>query len=90
MTHGYAAEDRAGTVEVRAELNERALMIVVENGARAYDPYARRPDGRDLAAEDREPGGLGLFLAMRNVDEFVYERVADRNRHTLVVLRRKT
>jgi serine/threonine-protein kinase RsbW len=30
--------------------------------------------------EQRPIGGLGVFLAIRGVDQFQYERVGDRNR----------
>jgi anti-sigma regulatory factor (Ser/Thr protein kinase) len=39
--------------------------------------------------EQRPIGGLGVFLAIRGVDSFLYERVNDRNRSTFIVHRGK-
>ncbi len=62
------------------------MTVVVEDTGRAYEPATLSPDDLDLPPEEREIGGLGLFLAQHNVDEFRYERLADRNRHTFVVM----
>ncbi len=87
MTHGYAEVGLAGMVDVWAEIDEQVLTIYMEDTGVAYDPSPQSPDDFDLPLEEREIGGLGLFLANRNVDEFRYERLGDRNRHTFVVYR---
>jgi anti-sigma regulatory factor (Ser/Thr protein kinase) len=87
VTHGYAEVGLAGMVNVWAEINEPVLTIYVEDTGEAYDPSSRPADDFDLLLEEREIGGLGLFLANRNVDEFRYKRFGDRNRHTFVVYR---
>lgn len=86
VTHGHNGGDDAGLVRVWAERGEQALTVVVEDTGRAYEPAALSPDDLDLPPEEREIGGLGLFLAQHNVDEFRYERLDDRNRHTFVVM----
>ncbi len=87
MTHGYAEVGLVGMVDVWAEIDEYVLTIYMQDTGVAYDPSAQSPDDFDLPPEEREIGGLGLFLANHNVDEFRYERLGDRNRHTFVVYR---
>jgi len=88
ITHGYGEAGREGVVELRADFDEENLTICVEDTGIAYDPlqYQDRDD-IGLPLEQRETGGLGVYLAVRGVDEFIYERVGDRNRHTFVVHR---
>lgn len=59
-------------------------MVVFEDTATPFDPLARElPDGKDLALplKERKIGGLGIFLTVRGMDEFSYERTGDRNRN---------
>ena len=88
IMHGYDEANLHGVVELRAELDEQSLTIFIEDTGAAYDPTEHAcPDDMDLPLEEREAGGLGVFLAIKGVDEFRYERICDRNRHTFVVKR---
>jgi anti-sigma regulatory factor (Ser/Thr protein kinase) len=88
VTHGYAEAGRAGMVHVWAEIGEQALTVVLEDTGVAYNPDLSALPDLDMPLENRELGGLGLFLAGQKVDELRYDRVGDRNRHTFVVYRR--
>ena len=88
ITYGYQAAGGTGDVVVRADLDERALTITIEDTAVPFDPRSvPRPEQIDLPIEDRPIGGLGVFLVMRGVDAFHYEHDGNRNRNTLVVRR---
>ena len=55
-----------------------------KDAAEAYDPrQSELPDDLDLPAEEREIGGLGLYLVLENSDGFNYERVGNRNRNII-------
>jgi serine/threonine-protein kinase RsbW len=88
ITHGYLGANRSGTVELRAEMDDQSLTLTLEDTAVPYDP-SQTPPPQDLArpAQERQVGGLGVFLALQGVDSFRYERVGDRNRSVLVVKR---
>ncbi len=88
VLHGYTKAGRVGMVHVWAEIDEQALTIIVEDSGVAYNPDLSALPDLGMPLEDREPGGLGLFLARQKVDELRYERVGDWNRHTFVVYRR--
>jgi anti-sigma regulatory factor (Ser/Thr protein kinase) len=87
ITHGYAASGTQGLLDVWATIDDQTLTITLEDTAAAYDPSAHVAQDLALPVEQREAGGLGLFLASHNVDQFLYERIGDRNRHTFVVHR---
>ncbi len=88
VTHAYAEQGIQGQLYLAAELDAHELRIHLEDTGAAYDP-TRRPDPTDLdkPLEERRIGGLGIFLARRNVDALRYERRGDRNRLTFVVRR---
>jgi serine/threonine-protein kinase RsbW len=87
VTHGYTASSEPGPVEIWAEIAEGALAIFVEDTGTTYDPGSQAPNDSSQPLAERPAGGLGLFLAMENVDEFRYERIGERNRHTFIMHR---
>src|SRR5262245_61365790 len=90
ILHGYAEATTAGTVDVRIELDDEALGVVLEDTGVPFD--ARQlppPNDLDLPLEERRIGGLGIFLALEGVDDFAYERIGNRNRNRFVMNRRR-
>ena len=80
IVHGYAEAGLQGALELRADIDDRTLIIAIEDTGVAYDPRQAPVPDTDLPLEQRPIGGLGVYLAIRSVDEFLYERVGDRNR----------
>jgi anti-sigma regulatory factor (Ser/Thr protein kinase) len=88
ITHGYIEANLSGTINLQANLDDQALTLVLEDTAIPYDPsQTATPDDLDRPAEEREVGGLGVYLALEQVDAYRYERVGDRNRSVLVMNR---
>ncbi len=91
MTHGYAEQGLRGDIRVSTEIDEDRLVVELQDQAIAFDPTERRlPSAQDLArsVEDRVIGGLGIFLALRGIDGFRYERAGGSNRNILEMRRR--
>jgi anti-sigma regulatory factor (Ser/Thr protein kinase) len=80
IVHGYAEADLQGTLELCADIADSTLTFVIEDTAAAFDPRQASVPETDLPLEQRPIGGLGVYLAIKNVDEFLYQRVGDRNR----------
>lgn len=85
--HGYDETGLTGDIEVRAALEPDRLVITLMDSAIPYDPYSRASLAQDLDAplEDRPIGGLGVFLAINNVDQFLY-RFEDGKNHNIFVV----
>src|SRR4051812_29692292 len=80
ILYGYDSGRREGDVELRATLDDESLTICVEDSAIAFDPRQKAPPSDlDAALEDRQMGGLGVFIAIEGVDRFEYEWVNNRN-----------
>ncbi|MGO8692472.1 MAG: ATP-binding protein [Rectinemataceae bacterium] len=85
VTHGYAEVGREGTVGVRADPDENHLTIALEDTGVAFDPTVfPEPDILKPVAE-RNEGGMGIYLALKGVDGFRYERVGSINRNIFVM-----
>ena len=86
VIHGYEEHGLTGDVEVRADIGPESLTITLIDSAVAYNPLNRpQPDDLDAPLENRMIGGLGVYLAVQNVDEFLYRYVDGCNHNIFVV-----
>src|SRR5207249_3471436 len=73
ITYGYEPAGIEGDITVRADTDEQALTIIIEDNAKPFDPLQQmEPDDLDLPLEQRNIGGLGIYLAINGVDKFTY------------------
>ena len=71
----YAYNPETGDATVRVEVVEEPLAVVItfiDKGI-PYDPLAKADPDITLSAEDREIGGLGIFMVKKTMDEITYE-----------------
>jgi serine/threonine-protein kinase RsbW len=88
VTHGYNEAGLSGGIVAQTNIDAQNLTITLEDTAIPYDPQAQAiPDDLDTPLAERPIGGLGVYLALRNVDTFHYERVNNRNRNIFVMHR---
>ncbi len=65
---------------VKATADGGMLTLTVEDEGVPFDPTAEAPEvDVTLSAEEREIGGLGIFLISQMMDEVGYERKDERN-----------
>jgi anti-sigma regulatory factor (Ser/Thr protein kinase) len=90
IVHGKPLE-HSGDDEIRlvSDIDEESLKITMEDRGPEFNPLARAVPDDHLAKplEQRPIGGLGVFLAIRGVDHFHYERVGNTNRSIFTVNR---
>ncbi len=78
-------EDRVGDIEVSCTWKSgQDLTIKVIDCGSAFDPLAKSGPDTSLALDEREVGGLGIFLTRKMMDEVTYERSQDKNILTMV------
>lgn len=71
----YAYHPEVGSATVRVEVMENPLAVVItfiDNGI-PYDPLAAREPDTSLSAEEREIGGLGIYMVRKSMDDISYE-----------------
>ena len=71
----YAYDPETGPATVRVEVQEdpMAVIITFSDHGKPYDPLSGKDPDLTLSAEDREPGGLGVFLVKKTMDDVSYE-----------------
>lgn len=71
----YAYNPQVGQATVRVEVIEEPLGVTVtfiDNGT-PYDPLKNDDPDTTLSAEEREIGGLGIYMVKKSMDEITYE-----------------
>jgi serine/threonine-protein kinase RsbW len=67
VEHGYRGQP--GSIEIEIERVDKTLTIELRDHAPVFDPTSVPPPDLTQPLEEREPGGLGVFLARHMVDE---------------------
>lgn len=71
----YAYNPETGTATVRVEVMQNPLSVVItfiDNGV-PYDPLAKEDPDITQSAEDRQIGGLGIYMVKKSMDSISYE-----------------
>ena len=71
----YAYNPDIGPATVRVEVVEDPMAVVItfiDKGV-PYDPLAREDPDTTLSAEERDLGGLGIYMVKKSMDEVTYE-----------------
>lgn len=71
----YAYHPETGPATVRVEVIEEPLAVVItfiDNGV-PYDPLTQADPDVTLSAEEREIGGLGIYMVKKSMDDISYE-----------------
>jgi serine/threonine-protein kinase RsbW len=88
IVHGYEEANLEGNLYLGGKIYEDTLAMYLEDTAPPYDPRQRPPpNSLDEPLEEREIGGLGIFLAFKGVDQYRYENFNGRNRSTFTMKR---
>ena len=71
----YAYNPETGDATVRVEVVEDPMAVVItfiDKGI-PYDPLKKADPNTALSAEEREIGGLGIFMVKQTMDDITYE-----------------
>ena len=71
----YSYNPEIGQATVRIEVMENPLAVsitFIDNGV-PYDPLSKEDPDLTLSAEERQIGGLGIYMVKKSMDEITYE-----------------
>lgn len=70
----YAYHPEVGPATVRVEVTEEPAVIItfIDHGV-PYNPLIKSDPDTTLSAEEREIGGLGIFMVKKSMDEITYK-----------------
>ena len=71
----YAYGDEEGFATIRVEIVESPLAVVITfiDSGIPYDPLKKEDPDTTLSAEERQIGGLGIYMVKKSMDEISYE-----------------
>ena len=78
-SYAYNPEIGPATFCMEFEENPSAVLMTFIDGGRPYDPLKQTDPDTTLDIDEREIGGLGIFLVKKNVDEISYEYADGKN-----------
>ena len=71
----YAYAPDKGNAKVRVDVTEDPVTVTITfiDHGKPYDPLAKEDPDVTLSAEEREIGGLGIFMTKQVMDDVIYE-----------------
>lgn len=71
----YAYGEKSGTAKIRVEITEDPVTAVITftDSGMPFDPLKKEDPDITLPAEQRDVGGLGIFMTKKLVDDMTYE-----------------
>lgn len=76
-------DDKQHQIDISIKMNKNALTITITDDGKPFDPTQSKTPNIDLPAEEREIGGLGIFLMGKIMDKLNYKRKEQKNILTL-------
>ena len=84
----YAYEDN-GTVEVSLTNDKKKVIFVFKDSGKPFNPLEKADPDINASSDEREIGGLGIFMVKKIMDEVSYEHKDNHNILTLVKMRKQ-
>ena len=83
----YGLKDsRHGLITLELDIIDEKLQIRITDGGIPFNPFDKPDPNLDIPLEQRQPGGLGIYLVKKYMDEYSYEY---RDEQNIVTLRKK-
>ena len=86
IAHGFRGQ--GGGVDVICRATRGIVEVQIEDSAPPFDPLSLPEPDLTADIEDRDIGGLGIFLIRQVMDEIVYRY--ENGKNILVLVKRKT
>lgn len=82
----YAYDLKNGTATIRATVidDPKALELVFIDNGMPFNPLEKLDPDITLSAEERQIGGLGIYMVKKNMDDMRYEYRDNQNILTLI------
>ena len=82
ISYGFK-DDMRHVIELKIEREDNAITLIITDDAVAFNPLETAPPDVDAPVEEREVGGLGVFLMRTTMDNVQYARKGGHNKLTL-------
>ena len=82
----YAYPEGNGWAEIHVGVEDGVMELTLIDGGIPFDPLAKPDPDVTLMAEDRQIGGLGIYMVKQKMDAMEYQRQDDKN---ILTIRKK-
>ncbi len=83
ISYGYT-DDSHHVIGIKVSLVKDSVVVVITDDGLPFNPFTREDPNTDLSLDERDVGGLGIYLVKNLTDETYYKRHINRNVITLV------
>ncbi len=81
----YSGLGKKDLLKEELHISKHSICFIIEDGGKPFNPLEKMPQvDKNQPIEDRDVGGLGIYLVHEIMDEMSYERVDGFNRLTLI------
>ena len=77
--YAYTPDTGDATIRIQADQEPHVVEITLIDSGIPYDPLAKPDPDVTLSAEERQIGGLGIFMVKKSMDDMQYERRDGKN-----------
>ena len=81
--YAYPGSDGSAEISIGIDKASRTATFVITDSGIPFNPLERQEPDITRPAEEREIGGLGIFIAKKTMDTVSYARVQDKNQLTM-------
>lgn len=81
----YSYRDGMVEVNIRMYIDNNNLIVEIEDNGAEYNPLQKEDPDINASLEEREVGGLGIFLVKQSVKEMKYKYDDEKNKVCLVI-----
>ena len=82
----YAYPEGNGWAEIHVGVEDGVMELTLIDGGIPFDPLAKPDPDVTLLAEERQIGGLGIYMVKQKMDAMEYQRKDDKN---ILTIRKK-
>lgn len=80
----YAYGEEAGNVEIALDIDDAGLMtLCFADSGTPFDPLKKEDPDVHQPGRERKPGGLGIFMVKKTMDDMFYEYRDGKNTLTI-------
>ncbi|MBQ9673093.1 MAG: ATP-binding protein [Ruminococcus sp.] len=83
--YAYSPETGKATVRIEVEKNPLSVIITFIDKGKPFNPLETAEPDTTLSADERQEGGLGIFLVKKSMDMVSYEY---RNYHNILIIKK--
>ena len=79
VRYAYSGQPADGTAEFTIDIIDGVVQIAVRDSGVPYNPLEKADPDVTLSVQERELGGLGIYMVKKSMDEVLYEHTSGQN-----------